>query len=75
MSVVPFDARARQKMAADFLTVGHQIPTGPQDDKYPWPVRLAIFAGLAVICWGLLIGAFFAVLHALNLLGQLVGAW
>jgi hypothetical protein len=74
MSVVPFDARARQKMAADFLTVGHQIPTS-QDDKYSWPVRLAIFAGLAVICWGLLIGAFRLFLYALDFLGQLVGAW
>jgi hypothetical protein len=61
--------------ANDWLTPGHSIPTGPQDDKYSWPVRLAIFAGLAVICWGLLIGAFRLFLIGLDLLGQLVGAW
>jgi hypothetical protein len=60
--------------ANDWLTPGHSIPAS-QDDKYSWPVRLAIFAGLAVTCWGLLMGAFFAALYALDLLGQLVGAW
>jgi hypothetical protein len=60
--------------ANDWLTPGHSIPTS-QDDKYPWSVRLAIFAGLAVICWGLLIGAFRLFLIGLDALGQLVGAW
>jgi hypothetical protein len=67
------DVRTRQRMAADFLTPGHTVRGEPQE--YSSRTKVLIWGALAIAAWLLTIGAFRLFLYALDLLGQLVGAW